>query len=139
MDRFRAFPAWVTMTMSAVKLLQLIAISSLCGLFTGCALGRSNVSMDSNSRAPWMNFELLPSRKKADPANYHRSIAEQRSDAKSEASIEPALATTKTELRLPGWLTPGADRTPLPLPRSDAEGMPSEVREASGHPDWYDF
>ncbi len=106
-------------------------------LVTGCAMGRSSVSMDSNSPSPWMNLEFLPSRKKADVKNYHRSIAEQRPDGESAAEITPAVTEKKKESRLASWLLPGSERTPLPLPRSDIQNPQTAASEA--RPDWWGF
>lgn len=116
-------------------------------LQSGCALGRSNVSIDSNSRAPWMNLELLPSRKKKDTSSYHRSV-NQRSGSSTEdaVEIEPAVAAPKKEVRLLNWLTPSSEKTPLPLPRTDVElsatGAAASTTKSTiptETPDWWDF
>lgn len=111
----------------------------LTGGIGGCALGRSNVSIDSNSRAPWMNLEFLPSRKKADPSNYHRSVAENRSATPSAptAEVTTAAPPAKKETRLANWLTPGGERTPLPLPRSDIAG--DAGNSTASTPAWWGF
>ncbi len=113
-------------------------------LLPGCAMGRSNVSIDSNSRAPWMNLEFLPSRKKPDTSTYHRSIAQQKSQSADVATIAPAVATPKKEVRLLNWLTPGSERTPLPLPRTDLEledsiGLNAGKSTADSTPEWWGF
>lgn len=126
--------------MKSVQLwrLTLCLGGALC--LSGCALGRGNVSIDSNSRAPWMNLELMPSKKKEKPANYHRSVAERQTDGASEVEIQTAMATPRRELRLPQWMTPSSERTPLPLPRTDVDvDLSKPGSETQEHPDWYDF
>lgn len=126
--------------MTSVRLCPLIlCLGGLWGL-SGCTLGRSNVSIDSNSRAPWMNLELMPSRKKEKPANYHRSVAEQRGDGAKPVEVQEAMAAPRRELKLPQWMTPSSERTPLPLPRTDADldiSHPGSITH--GNPEWYDF
>ncbi|OYW18101.1 MAG: hypothetical protein B7Z55_11265, partial [Planctomycetales bacterium 12-60-4] len=116
----------------------LLLFSSL-GL-SGCAFGRSSLSIDSNSRSPWLGLELIPSRKKADPPNYNRSVAQQRYSTEVQAEIQPAVQKPKKESRLPNWLNPMAERTPLPLPRTDVEPPPlAESPAESTNPDWWGF
>ncbi len=116
----------------------MILLSSVA--LSGCALGRSSLSIDSNSRSPWLGLELIPGKKPADPANYHRSIAQHRSQPGDQAEIQAAIQKPKKESRLPGWLNPMAERTPLPLPRTDVEPPPfAEKSTATSNPDWWGF
>ncbi len=110
-------------------------------MVAGCAVDRSGVSMDSNSRSPWMNLELAPSRKKDNAPNYHRAIANRSDSTAPAAEVKTALLPPKSELRLPQWLHPGSEKTPLPLPRTDLAPVAtsSSSGESSARPDWWDF
>ncbi len=115
-------------------------LAALCAVAaSGCAMGRHGVSIDSNSRAPWFNLELLPS-KKDRGENYNRSVARSKTRDDQAVAISPAVAPPKKENGLSAWLNPKPEKTPLPLPRTDqvpADAQPTETVEA--HPDWWDF
>jgi len=84
---------------------------------SGCALERSSVSIDSNSRSPWFGLQLLPS-KKADTSGYHRSISRQPESEREQVSIVPALANPRSEFRIPAWLKPSASPESQQLPQT---------------------
>ncbi|MBI1348284.1 hypothetical protein GC163_18575 [bacterium] len=84
---------------------------------SGCALERSSVSVDSNSRSPWLGLQFLPS-KKSDSSNYYRSISRQ-VDAGSEPTvIQTAAEPKRSEIRLSEWILPAKSPEPQVLPRT---------------------
>jgi hypothetical protein len=91
----------------------------LCGTLglSGCALERSSVSMDSNSRFPFFGFQLAP-KKKEEPA-YQRSISQHRSRPSDVPKIQPAVREPERESAWPQWLSLPTARPVLPLPRTD--------------------
>jgi hypothetical protein len=133
---------WMTMTAIRPRgVARWAVVMSL--LLSGCAMGRSSLSIDSNSRAPWLGLEFLPSKKEA-PPNYSRSVKQQKSRGKDQVAITPATQSPKKERSLPNWLKPGSEKTPLPLPRTDVVPTADESAGASeaadqAHPDWWDF
>jgi hypothetical protein len=107
---------------------------------SGCTLGRSSLSIDSNSRSPWLGLELIPGRKSADAAAYNRAIAQQRSPSGDQTQVHAAIQKPKKETRLPGWLNPISEKTPLPLPRTDVQPPPfAETSTVNSNPDWWGF
>lgn len=109
-------------------------------MLPGCTLGRSSLSIDSNSRSPWLGLELIPGRKSAEAATYNRAIAQQRSQSGAQAQVHAAIQKPKKESRLPGWLNPVSERTPLPLPRTDVQPPPfAENSTVNSNPDWWGF
>lgn len=64
-------------------------ISGLLAVFcsTGCAVDRTSLSMDSNSRMPWLGVDLLPARKKQDDRPRSRTIDLRTSQQKSSIQL----------------------------------------------------
>jgi hypothetical protein len=84
----------------------------------GCAVERSSLSMDSNSRFPWLGLQLSPPKSK-EPA-YHRPIA-QKSGKMDEAKVALAVDPPRTETKWSDWLNPLPQRISQPLPRTEPE------------------
>lgn len=115
--------------------------AALCAPSMGCAVSHWSLSSDSGSRAPWLNMEFLPSRKKA-AVNYQRSISQQHAPGREQPVVRTATEPVHKEKRLAHWLMPQTERAPLPLPRTDLgpDGQSVGLHEdADSHPDWWDF
>lgn len=93
-------------------------------LGSGCALERSSLSIDSDSRVPFFGFQFAPRRR---PPAYERSISRTKPSAEPPAKVTTTLLETPPESPWPAWLTRSA-RPTQPLPRTDVteEGKPSK-------------
>lgn len=101
------------------KCLSLLAMGWVC-LCCGCALERSGVSADSNSRLPFFNFQFAPAKK--DSANYHRSVQLEQRPAEL---VQPAKAPVQREVRLASWIPGLGQREALPLPLAELPAEPA--------------
>jgi hypothetical protein len=104
--------------------LWLLAASLACG----CAVERSSLSIDSNSRVPFMGLQLAPPKKK-EPV-YQRSISRDRAAQSEAAVVRLAQHEPRTESRWTDWLTPSPPRVSQPLPRTETPA--SDKPDVSG-------
>jgi len=89
----------------------------------GCAVERSSLSMDSNSRFPWLGLQLSPPKSK-EPA-YHRPIAQKSGKRTDEAKVTLAVDPPRTETKWADWLNPLPQRVSQPLPRTEPDDAAS--------------
>ncbi len=101
------------------KCIGLMAIGGFC-LCCGCALERSGVSADSNSRLPFFNFQFAPSKK--DAVNPHRSVQLENRPADL---VQPAKAPVQREVRLASWIPGLGQREAMPLPLAELPAEPA--------------
>jgi hypothetical protein len=95
----------------------------------GCALERSSLSIDSNSRIPFFGFQFAPRPK---PPVYDRSVSRPKPGAEPSAKVKPALLETPKEGAWPGWLGLPTPRPTQPLPRTDVlAGEPAAPKSAA--------
>jgi hypothetical protein len=93
----------------------------------GCAVEHSSLSIDSNSRSPFLGLQLAPPKSK-EPA-YHRPIARERGKkGTDEAKVALAVDPPRTETKWSDWLNPLPQRVSQPLPRT--EPVPSASADA---------
>lgn len=94
---------------------------------SGCALERSSLSIDSDSRVPFFGFQFAPRRR---PPAYERSISRTKPSTEPAAKVTTTLLETPPESSWPAWLT-RSSRPTQPLPRTDVteEGKSSKGGE----------
>jgi hypothetical protein len=101
---------------AAAWLLGVIALATM----GGCAVERSSLSIDSNSRVPFLGLQLAPPKSK-EPA-YQRQISrERKKSGADQPKVALAVESTKTETKWPDWLNPLPQRVSQPLPRTEPE------------------
>src|SRR5689334_17013485 len=84
---------------------------SLAVFASGCAVEHSSLSIDSNSRSPFLGLQFMQPKEK-EPA-YHRPIARTKKDP--EAKVALATEPVKTESKWSDWLNPLPQRVSQPL------------------------
>ena len=88
------------------------------GWCTGCAVERSSLSIDSNSRVPFLGMQLAPAKKK-EPV-YQKSISRGLSTKSDAAVVQLAVEEPRSDTHWADWLSP-APRVSQPLPRTDQQ------------------
>ncbi|MDZ4684917.1 MAG: hypothetical protein SH850_07475 [Planctomycetaceae bacterium] len=87
---------------------------------SGCTVERSSLSIDSNSRSPFLGLQFAPPKSK-EPV-YHRPISRERVKQKSDgAKVELAVEPPRTEAKWSDWLNPLPQRVSQPLPRTESD------------------
>uniref|UniRef100_A0A7C2JYN1 DUF3035 domain-containing protein n=1 Tax=Schlesneria paludicola TaxID=360056 RepID=A0A7C2JYN1_9PLAN len=118
--------------MSPVRPVRCSLVLFALGLCAGCAVERSSLSIDSNSRVPFLGLQLAPSKKK-EPV-YQRSISREPAAKSAAATVQLAVEEPRGDTHWTDWLTP-APRFSQPLPRTEPEPNASASANATASPD----